>query len=183
MTDHSKNHVVAAVYGSHKEAEATISKIQRSRLDRRDLSTAAGERTGRHSLGYCAGRGPMVYWGEEGPFWDDFWRMLHGSEFYFIPGFGSLLVGGPIFASILNALELGLSALASRGADGRPPDMGPPGDKATRYENALERGRYLVIAEIGCGDTSNAQEIIVSTAPMFWANYPAGILREAAISQ
>lgn len=175
MEAHSKSHVIAAVYASHRKAMATISDIQRSRVDTRYLATAGRDpRAGEHSLGYCNGGDRMMYWVENSIFWDDLWGMLHGSAFYFVPGFGSLLVGGPIFASILEALEAGLSVGVSRNL-GRLVALG---DRVEKYETALRRGRYLVITEIGSGDPSNTRKIITSNAPLFWGNYPAEILRE-----
>lgn len=179
MKTASENQILAAVYELHDEAAATVSEIQHSRVGRRVHSSyRSDDHAGAQSFGYKDGGNSMIFWKEGGIFWDDLWSRLHGSAFYFIPGFGSLLVGGPIFRSILDALETGLSGGTSSSPGGNFRDIELRGDNSEQYDLAIKRGHYLVIVEIDSGDTSSAGAIITATSPLFRSAYPAGVLRE-----
>jgi len=47
----------------------------------------------------------MKYRGEQGAFWGGFWGLLFGAAFFWVPAIGPMLVGGPLVASIVAALE------------------------------------------------------------------------------
>lgn len=149
------------------------SKLQHAGFDMRNLSIIGkGFHESGHSVGYYNAGERMKYWGEQGAFWDDLWGMLYGSAFFSIPDFGPILVGGPIFASILGALEGGLSKGPSSNAIGEGiHSMGVPSDSVAQYESALKMGMYLVISEVFPSDTSNADDVVAATLPALWNKY------------
>src|SRR5579871_5005544 len=91
------NHSVVAVYKSHIEAEAAVKELQQSGFDMKKLSIVGRDyHTDEAVVGYYNAGDRMKYWGKLGAFWGGFWALLFGSAFFFVPGIGPVLVGGPL---------------------------------------------------------------------------------------
>jgi hypothetical protein len=107
----------------------------------------------------------MKYWGKTGAFWGGIWGLLFGSAFFFVPGVGPLLIGGPLVTWILGALEGavlvgGLSAIGAGLYS-----LGIPKDSVLQYETAVKTGKYVLIAHGTPEETAHAQNIINETSP------------------
>ncbi|WP_052090851.1 hypothetical protein [Desulfosporosinus sp. HMP52] len=61
--------------------------------------------TEEHVVGYYNTGDRVKYWGKLGAFWGGLWGLLIWTAFLFIPGVGSLVVGGPLVVWIVGALE------------------------------------------------------------------------------
>ena len=95
----NKNNSIVAVYPSHTAAEAAVKELQQSGFDMKKLSIVGRDyHTDEHVIGYYNAGDRMKYWGKMGAFWGGIWGMLFGSAFFLIPGFGPLLVAGPLVA-------------------------------------------------------------------------------------
>jgi hypothetical protein len=155
---------VAAVYGTHVEAEAAVKKLQRQGIDMRTLSIVGKDtHTDEHPVGYYNTGDRMKYWGKTGAFWGGLWGMLFGSAFFVIPGVGPLLVAGPLVAWIVGALEGaavvgGLSAVGA-GLIG----IGIPKDRVVQYELSLKTDKYLLLVRDTAAQVAKAREIISTT--------------------
>jgi len=158
---------VVAVYGTHLEAEEAVKKLQRGGIDMHTLSIVGKDtHTDEHAVGYYNTGDRMKYWGKTGAFWGGLWGMLFGSAFFFIPGFGPLLVAGPLVAWIVGALEGavvvgGLSAVGA-GLIG----IGIPKDSVVQYELALRTDQYLLVVRDTAEQVAKAREIIGTTRPI-----------------
>ncbi len=174
MTEITRRHVVAAIYESPPDAVATITAIQHSGFEMRNLSFAGRDwRTEGHCVAYYYAGERMKYWGKEGAFWDDLWGMLHGAALFIIPGFGHLLVAGPMFASILGALEEDCYTGDCSSVGSGILSMGVPESSVELYETALKRGKFLLLAEVYPGDTANVREIVAASSALVWDEYEA----------
>src|ERR1700689_485375 len=72
----------------------------------KSLSIAAKDtHTDEHVVGYYNAGDRMKRWGKVGAFWGGFWGLLFGAAFFWVPGVGPLLIGGPLVAWIVGALE------------------------------------------------------------------------------
>ena len=92
----TKNSSVVAIYKSHIEAEAAVKELQKSGFDMKKLSIVGRDyHTEEDVVGYYNAGDRMKYWGKLGAFWGGFWGLLFGSAFFFIPGIGPVVVGGP----------------------------------------------------------------------------------------
>ena len=88
-----------------------------------------------------------------------------GSAFFWIPGLGPILVGGPLVSSIVGALEGaavggGISAIGAGLYN-----MGIPKENILEYETALKAGKYVLIVHGVMDDTTQAKEILNRTKP------------------
>ena len=137
---------VVAVFKSHDGAEEAVKMLERSGCDMRALSLVGkGYHTEQHPIGYYNTGDRMKHWGKLGAFWGGIWGLLFGSAFFWIPGIGPLLLGGPLVSMLVGALEGavvvgGLSALGAALYS-----IGIPKDSVIRYETALKADKFLVI--------------------------------------
>ena len=104
----------------------------------------------------------MKYWGKWGAFWGGFWGLLFGAAFFWVPAIGPVLVGGPLVASIVAALEDavvvgGLSAIGAGLFS-----IGIPKNSIVNYETAIKAGEYLVVVH-GTADEAARAKITLST--------------------
>jgi hypothetical protein len=158
MTDQN---AVAAIYDNHEKAESAVKQIEKGGFDMKRLSIVGkGYHTEEHVIGYYNAGGRMKHWGKQGAFWGGLWGLLFGSAFFLLPGIGPVLVGGPLAASIVAALEGatlvgGLSALGAGLVS-----LGIPKDSVVRYEAALKADKFLVIAHGTADEVAKARGIL-----------------------
>lgn len=129
--------------------------------------------TEKHVVGYYNAGDRMKYWDKLGAFWGGIWAMLFGSAFFWVPGVGPLLVGGPLVSWMLGALESaaiagGLSALGAGLYS-----IGIPKDSIIEYETALKADKFLVIAHGTQDEVNRAHDIIKNTEVVDVTVHPA----------
>jgi hypothetical protein len=159
-----KTNAMIAVYKTHVEAEAGIKELQRAGFSLNKLSIVGKDyHSNEHVVGYYNTGDRMRYWGKLGAFWGGIWGLLFGSAFFMIPGFGPILVAGPLVAWLVGALEGavvvgGLSALGAALYS-----IGIPKDSILKYETALKAGKYIIVAHGTADEVANAKKIIENT--------------------
>ena len=158
------NNSVVAIYGSHNQAEAAVMQLQHAGVAMDKLSIIGRDyQIDEHVVGYYNAGDRMKYWGKMGVFWGGMWGLLFGSAFFMVPGFGPLLVAGPLVGWIVGALESamvvgGLSAVGAGLAS-----LGIPENSVLKYETALKTDRYVVIAHGTPDEVLQARKIINDT--------------------
>lgn len=161
-----KNHSVVALYHSHPEAEAAVKELQQAGFDMKKLSIVGRDyHSDEQVVGYYNAGDRMKVWGTTGAFWGGVWGLLFGSAVFLIPGFGPILVAGPLVTAIVGALESamvigGLSALGA-GLYG----LGIPKNSILLYETALTAGKFVLIAHCAKDDIDQAKKILTHTTP------------------
>ena len=161
-----KNNSVVAIYATHSAAEAAIKELQQSGFDMKKLSIVGRDyHTDEDVVGYYNAGERMMAWGKIGTFWGWIWGCFFGSAFFFIPGFGPLLVAGPLVVWLVGALESaavvgGLSAIGAALYS-----IGVPKDSIVQYETALKTGKFVLVAHGSMSETARAKEILNGTKP------------------
>jgi uncharacterized membrane protein len=169
---------VIAVYDTHSAAEDAVKELQKSGFDMKKLSVVGKDyHTDDRVVGYYNAGDRMKYWGKWGAFWGGFWGLLFGAAFFWVPGIGQVLVGGPLVASIVAALEdaLVVGGLSAIGAGLY--SIGIPKDSIVTYESAIKAGQYLVVAHATSAEAVKAKSILSSSRPAHVADHvlePAG---------
>lgn len=162
------------VYNSHGDAEAAVKELQKAGFDMKRLSIVGREyHTEEHVVGYYNAGDRMRYWGKLGAFWGGLWGLLFGTAFFWMPGIGPILVGGPLVSAIVGALEGatvygGLSALGAGLFS-----LGIPKNSVLDYETALKADKFLVIAHGTAAETSGAREVLARSHPATLAVHSA----------
>src|ERR1700735_4206808 len=136
---------VVAVFDTHPEADEAVKELQRSGFDMKKLSVVGKDyHTEENVVGYYNAGDRMKHWGKFGAFWGGLWGLLFGAAFFWVPGIGPVLVGGPLVAWIIAALE-GAAVVGGVSAMGAGLfSLGIPKDSIVLYESAVKAGEVFV---------------------------------------
>jgi len=162
----TKTNSVVAIYNTHTEAEEAVKELEKSGFDMKKLSIIGKDyHAEEHVVGYYNTGERVKYWGKLGAFWGGFWGLLFGSAFFFVPGIGPLVVGGPLVSWIIGALE-GAVLIGGLSAVGAALySIGIPKDSIIKYETSLKANKFLVVAHGSVEEVNKAHDILsVSTA-------------------
>lgn len=152
---------LVAVFNNHTDAESAIKELQTAGFDMKQLSIVGKDyHTEEHVVGYYNTGDRMATWGKFGVFWGWIWGLLFGSAFFFVPGVGPIMVGGPLVSWMIGAMETaavvgGLSALGAGLFS-----IGIPKDSVLKYETALKADKFLLVAHGTADQVSKAKSII-----------------------
>lgn len=152
---------VVAIYDTHAKAEAAIRKLQKSGFNMKKLSIIGRVyHTDEHVLGYYNTGDRVRYWSKVGASWGTIWGILIGSAFLIVPGLGPIAAAGPVVTLLAGALEGltiggGVSALAAWLYS-----FGFGEDSVLRYEEAIQKGRFLVVAHGKPEELEHARNIL-----------------------
>jgi len=169
-----KVNAVAAVFNSHTEAEQAVKELQRAGVDMKKLSIVGKEyETEQHVVGYYNIGDRMKKWGKLGVFWGGIWGLLFGAAFFVVPGLGPVLVGGPLVAWIVGALEgaVAVGGLSAIGAGLY--SIGIPKDSILKYETAIKSDKFLLLVHGTAAEVSRAKDILETAHPAELALHPA----------
>ena len=101
-----------------------------------------------------------MYWGKLGAFWGGLWGILFGSAFFWIPGIGPVLVGGPLVSAIVGGIEGALLVGGVSVLGAGLFSLGVPKHSVLRYETALKADKYLLIAHGARDEVDRARDIL-----------------------
>jgi hypothetical protein len=152
---------VIAIYDNHSAADEAVKELQKSGFNMKKLSIVGKDYlTEDQVVGYYNAGDRMKYWGKLGAFWGGFWGLLFGSAFFWVPGIGTVLVGGPLVSWIIGALEgaVAVGGLSAIGAGLY--SIGIPKDSIVQYEAALKADKFLVVAHGTSDEVAKAKDIL-----------------------
>ncbi|MHB8893112.1 MAG: general stress protein [Candidatus Limnocylindrales bacterium] len=149
------------VYAALDQAEAAVRRLDEHGFAIGNVSIVARDLTSEReirgfiSTGDVAKRGAGV-----GGWMGGIFGLLVGAALIWVPGFGPLLVAGPLAAIILGGMEGAAVGAAGGGLLGALVGLGVSREHILKYEDHLRGGRYLVIAHGSPADVSTAEEIL-----------------------
>lgn len=163
MDIHSKPKCVVAMFGTRSRAELAVSSLRREGADLAGLSIACSDvQTEEHAFGVYTSGGAMHFWGGRSVPWGALMQHLASGAFFSLPGFGPLVVMGPLAAALLEVLQgpaphgaIGALALAL-GA------YGIPLEPASRYQRSVRAGMVLLLAPGAEGQVEHAHALLAS---------------------
>ena len=157
---------VIAVYDTHSAADEAVKELQKAGFDMKKLSVVGKDyHTEDHVVGYYNAGDRMKHWGKFGAFWGGLWGLLFGAAFFWVPGIGPVLVGGPLVAWIVAALEgaVFVGGLSAIGAGLY--SLGIPKDSIVEYESAVKAGNFVVVAHGTADEVAKAKSILSTWKP------------------
>ena len=155
-----------AVFETHAGADEAVKELQKAGFDMKKLSVVGKDyHTQEQVVGYYNAGDRMKHWGKLGAFWGGLWGLLFGAAFFWVPGIGPVLVGGPLVAWIVAALEGavlvgGISAIGAGLVS-----LGIPKNSIVEYESAIKAGKYVVVAHGTAEDVAKARNIMSTLKP------------------
>jgi len=159
--DKIRSDAVVAIYDTHAKAEAAIKKLQKSGFDMKKLSIIGRVyHTDEHVIGYYNTGDRVRYWSKAGASWGAIWGLLIGSAFLLVPGLGPVAAAGPIVTLLAGALE-GLTIGGGVGALAAwLYSLGFDEDSVLRYEEAIQKGRFIVVAHGSPQELQHAKNLL-----------------------
>jgi hypothetical protein len=160
----SKQNSTIAVFNDHTSAESAVKTLQQAGFDIKKLSLLGRDyHSDEHVVGYYNTGDRMKYWGKLGAFWGGLWGLLFGSALFLIPGIGPIVVGGPIVAWIIGALE-GAAVVGGLSAVGAALySIGIPKDSVLKYETCLKANKFLLVVHGTVEEVGRASSILQGT--------------------
>ncbi|MDR3617084.1 MAG: hypothetical protein P4L53_26240 [Candidatus Obscuribacterales bacterium] len=155
------NNSVIAVFATHPDAEAGIKELQTAGFDMKKLSIVGKDyHTEEHVIGYYNLGDRIASWGKTGAFWGWIWGLVFGSAFFFVPGVGMVMVGGPVVSWLVGALETAVVVAGFSALGAALIGMGIPKDSVIKYETALKANKFLVIVHGTADEVNRAKSIL-----------------------
>ena len=168
---------VIAVFDTHSAADEAVKELQKADFDMKKLSVVGKDyHTEDQVVGYYNAGERMRHWGKFGAFWGGLWGLLFGAAFFWVPGIGPVLVGGPLVAWIVAGLE-GAAVIGGVSALGAGlVSIGIPRDSVLKYETALRTDKFLLIVHGSAEDVDKAKGIIRGTKRSFYTVHGERVL-------
>jgi uncharacterized membrane protein len=155
---------VIGVYDNLSEAEDAVRALHERRFPMTQVSIVARDLESEKEVhGYITASDVAKSGAATGAWVGGLFGMLVGAAFIWIPGFGPVLVAGPLAAGLLGAIEGIVAGAASGGLLGALIGWGVSKQHITKYEEHLKGGRYLVIAHGGAEEVAKARDILEHT--------------------
>jgi hypothetical protein len=157
----SQEQSAVAVFNTHVEAENAVKELQKSGFDMKKLSIVGKDyHTEDQVVGYYHTGDRMKHWGKLGAFWGALWGILFGAAFFWIPGIGALVVGGPLVAAIVAGLEgaVAVGGLSALGAGLF--SLGIPKDSIVRYESSIKADKFLLVVHGSADELAQAKDVL-----------------------
>jgi hypothetical protein len=150
------------LFSNHQDAESAVKELQKSGYDMKKLSVVGKDyHSEENVIGYYNTGDRMATWGKFGLFWGWIWGLLFGSAFFFIPGIGPVMVGGPLVSWIIGALETAFVAGGITALGGALASIGIPKDSIIRYEAALKADKFVLIVHGTTQEVEKAKDILL----------------------
>ena len=162
----SDNNAIVSVYSTHQDAQNAVNELQKGGFDMKKLSIIGRDyHTEQHVVGYYNTGDRVKYWGKLGALWGGVGGLLVGIAFFLLPGFGPVLVAGPLAVCLASAAE-GAVVIGGLSVIGAALfNIGIPKNSILRYESALKADKFLLIAHGTLDEVQHASGIIRATAP------------------
>ena len=158
-----QKNVTVAVFRSHAEADAAIKQLQHAGFDMKKLSIVGKDYETREDVvGYYTTGNRMRRWGAAGAFWGGIWGLLLGAAFFIVPGFGPVLVAGPLVAAIVGALETAVVVGGLSAVGAGLYSFGIPKNSVLAYEAAIRAGKYVVVAHGTEAEATQARDLLAA---------------------
>ncbi|TSA12809.1 MAG: DUF3341 domain-containing protein [Deltaproteobacteria bacterium] len=160
----SEKNSAVSIFNTHTEAEDAVKELQKAGFDMKKLSIVGKDyHSDEHVVGYYNTGDRVKYWGKLGAFWGGLWGFLFGSAFFFIPGIGPIVVGGPLVSWIIGALE-GVVIMGGMSAVGAALyGIGIPKDSIVKYETSLKANKFMLVAHGTGEEVEKAKKILETT--------------------
>ena len=158
----AKGSSAVGVFRTHHDAEGAIKELQKAGFDMKELSVVGKDHQTEESVvGYYNTGNRMATWGKYGLFWGWIWGLLFGSAFFIIPGVGPVIVGGPLVAWIIGALDTAVVAGGLSALGGALASIGIPNDSVLRYETALKLDKFILIVHGTAQEVEKAKSLLM----------------------
>lgn len=160
MSDES----VISVYGSLSQAEEAVHSLARNGFPIKQISIVAQNLESEKVVHGYISAGDLAKSGAGTGAWvGGLFGLLIGAAFVWVPGFGPLLIAGPLAAALLGGVEGAVAGSAGGGLLGALIGWGVSREHVIKYEDRLKGGKYLLVAHGSPEEVAKAHKILERT--------------------
>jgi len=164
MINMRERNTVIAIYRTHELATGAVRSAIRCGVDRSRLSMIARDRLAGDRIPIDEHPdGSVKSWGKLGVFGPGLWGLVMGWASVWVPGVGPLLIGGWMVSLMLGSSDAAavFGRLTPLGVGLYR--VGVPKTGICRYEEAVRRGRYLLVIQGSSDDVTQAGRLLSDT--------------------
>jgi uncharacterized membrane protein len=155
---------VVGVYSSVADAEEAIEKLNNDGFPINQVSIVAQDLESEKQVHGFVTAGDIAKGGAVSGAWmGGIFGLLVGAAFLWVPGFGPLLVAGPLAAALLAGIEGTVAGAAGGGLLGALLGWGISKKHILKYEEVIKGGDYLVIAHGSEEEVKRAHAVLDNT--------------------
>jgi uncharacterized membrane protein len=155
---------VVGIYHTMSAAEEAVHTLDRAGFPLKQVSIVAQNLESEKEIqGYITAGDVAASGAGTGAWVGGLFGLLVGAAFIWVPGFGPLLVAGPLAAVLLGGVEGAVVGAASGGLLGALVGWGISKQHILKYEEKVKSGKYLVIAHGDAETVSKAHTILEGT--------------------
>src|SRR5207253_6828060 len=133
------------VYSDHAAAEDAVRRLQAEGIEMKNVSIIGKDfQAVEKPLGFVTAGSVAKDGAKVGAWSGGLFGLLMGAAFLILPGFGPVVIAGPLAAALLGGVEGALAGAAFGGLTGALVGLGVSRDKAIRYESQVKAGKFLV---------------------------------------
>jgi len=152
------------VYDSISKAEEAIHTLDHGGFPIKQVSIVAQNLESENQVHGYVTVGDVAKGGASTGAWlGGLFGLLVGAAFVWVPGFGPLLVAGPLAAAILGGIEGVVAGSASGGLLGALVGWSVSKRHILKYEEHVKGGKYLVVAHGSAEEVAKAGDILEGT--------------------
>jgi len=152
---------VVGVYPTMSEAEEAVRMLDRGGFPIQQVSIVAQNLESEKEVHGYVTVGDIAKSGAGTGAWvGGLFGLLIGAAFIWVPGFGPLVVAGPLAAMLLGGIEGLVAGAAGGGLLGALVGWGVSKEHILKYEERLKGGKYLVIAHGSAEEVAKAHNIL-----------------------
>jgi hypothetical protein len=160
----STQNSVVGIYHTMEAAEQAIHTLDRAGFPLKQVSIVAQNlETEKEIHGYITAGDVAMSSAGTGAWVGGLFGLLIGAAFIWVPGFGPLMVAGPLAAMLLGGMEGAVFGAAGGGLLGVLVGWGVSKQHILKYEEKVKSGKYLLIAHGDAEQVSKARDILEST--------------------
>jgi len=155
---------IVGVYDTMAQAEGAVRKLDEGGFRIEQVSILARDLTSEKEVhGYLTTGDVAKQAAGTGAWVGGLFGLLVGAAFIWVPGFGPLLVAGPLAAVLLGGIEGAAVGAAASGLLGALTGWGISKQHILKYEEDVKAGKYLVVAHGSAEDVARAEDILRGT--------------------
>jgi hypothetical protein len=162
-----ENNSTIGVFTTHAEAEAAVRELlnQGVKKDKISIITKGLHQT-ENVQGFVTTGDVAIQGAGIGAWTGGLFGLLVGAAFMWVPGFGPLVVAGPLTAALLGAVEGAIAGAMGAGVLGALFGSFVTKKHILKYQEHLSADRYLVVAHGTDSEVKKAQSILNGLDPV-----------------
>jgi hypothetical protein len=155
---------VVGIYHTMEAAEEAVHTLDRAGFPLKQVSIVAQNLESEKEIqGYITAGDVAMSGAGTGAWMGGLFGLLIGAAFIWAPGFGPLLVAGPLAAVLLGGVEGAVVGAAGGGLLGVLVGWGVSKQHILKYEEKVKSGKYLIIAHGDAELVGKARAILENT--------------------